>query len=165
MTNIRTEKIPAAHGGDRCVGKSTSEESCNSQKCPGGVKLISIAYFLVYIRYVYSQTHIFLIYALKFFIFCSSTPSLYKVDCKWNEWVNGTCSESCGGGIRINTRTIKNSESSGGAPCDGGTSIEDSCNEQECPGQSFRYSYLIRILIRFVQYGFHYMALIFLSLI
>ena len=56
------------------------------------------------------------------------------VDCEWNEWITGTCPVSCGGGLRTNTRTIKNLGSDGGAPCMGNTSIIQSCNEQGCPG-------------------------------
>ena len=59
----------------------------------------------------------------------------YIVDCKWNDWVNGTCSMSCGGGFRNDTRTEKNPASNGGVPCEGDPSIIEICNNQECPGQ------------------------------
>lgn len=44
-TNVRTEEVKAAHGGDECVGSSTSEENCNTEECPGNTKLISILAF------------------------------------------------------------------------------------------------------------------------
>ena len=33
--NHRTEKISASHGGEKCQGPSSEEESCNNQPCPG----------------------------------------------------------------------------------------------------------------------------------
>ena len=57
----------------------------------------------------------------------------HTVDCEWNPWVLGECSQSCGGGKRINTRTKKVTEEYGGK-CDQMAEIEESCNIQECPG-------------------------------
>ena len=37
------------------------------------------------------------------------------VDCKWNDWVIGECTKSCGGGVRINVRTKNISAAYGGA--------------------------------------------------
>ena len=55
------------------------------------------------------------------------------VDCKWNDWIIGECTESCGGGTRIKTRTEKVSEAYGGAKCEGNATIEEPCNIQSCP--------------------------------
>lgn len=55
------------------------------------------------------------------------------VHCEWNKWQIGECSEPCGGGMRTNTRTEKVSADHGGEECEGATSIEESCNVQECP--------------------------------
>ena len=56
------------------------------------------------------------------------------VDCEWNEWIIGTCSSSCGGGTRTNTRSKNVSAEYEGDECEGTTSITESCNVQECPG-------------------------------
>ena len=57
------------------------------------------------------------------------------VHCEWNEWIIGECSKSCGGGTRVNERTEKVTAQHGGDKCPGPTSIEESCNVQECPGK------------------------------
>ena len=57
-----------------------------------------------------------------------------KVHCEWNDWIIGDCSETCGGGSRTNTRTQKVSAEHGGDECNGPTSVDESCNVQECPG-------------------------------
>ena len=56
------------------------------------------------------------------------------VDCEWNDWIHGTCSKSCEGGVRTNTRGVKTAESHGGNKCDGVASMVESCNPQKCPG-------------------------------
>ena len=55
------------------------------------------------------------------------------VPCKWNEWEVGECSEECGGGTRINTRTKRVEEMFGGT-CDGESRVEEDCNTENCPG-------------------------------
>lgn len=35
LTNTRTPKVDAQHGGDKCTGSSTVTESCNVHECPG----------------------------------------------------------------------------------------------------------------------------------
>jgi len=55
------------------------------------------------------------------------------VDCKWlswNEW--GSCSHSCGGGVRKQTRDTQWARF-GGADCYGNESSTEVCNDQECP--------------------------------
>ena len=59
-----------------------------------------------------------------------------KVDCEWNEWITGTCSSLCGGGIRTNTRSRNISAEHDGEDCHGTTSITESCNVHECPGNA-----------------------------
>ena len=56
------------------------------------------------------------------------------VDCKWNDWIIGGCTKSCGGGIRTNTRTKNATSAHGGKECDGVSFAEERCNEQNCPG-------------------------------
>ena len=57
----------------------------------------------------------------------------FAVHCAWNNWTIGDCSQKCGVGIRTNTRTIKYTAANGGIECDQPTSIEESCNMQQCP--------------------------------
>ena len=61
------------------------------------------------------------------------------VDCEWNDWINGTCTKSCGRGTRTNTRTKKVPAAYGGEQCDGVAAIEESCNVQKCPGNEIFY--------------------------
>ena len=60
-------------------------------------------------------------------------PGSVQVHCEWNDWNIGHCSQSCGGGVVKNTRTEKYKAVNGGKECDGPTSIEESCNVQNCP--------------------------------
>ena len=57
------------------------------------------------------------------------------VDCEWDAWQNGTCSESCGDGIRTNTRTKKVEAAYGGEGCSGSSNVKELCNIAECPGK------------------------------
>ena len=56
------------------------------------------------------------------------------VDCEWNVWSVGTCTKTCGAGARINTRTKKVSAENGGKNCEGSSTVQEGCNNQECPG-------------------------------
>ena len=73
------------------------------------------------------------------------------VDCKWNDWTIGTCSKTCGGGIRTNTRTEKVAAAYGGIKCNGFASIEENCNSQGCPGD-------IIFLLHFLLQDFYFHA-------
>ena len=53
-------------------------------------------------------------------------------NCKWNEWILGDCSKSCGTGTRTNTRTVAQVENYGGSCTDDSTMIQE-CNTQDCP--------------------------------
>ena len=69
-------------------------------------------------------------------ILCNySIHTITIVHCEWNDWIIGECSKSCGGGTRVDTRTVKVEAKHGGDTCPGPTSIEKSCNVQECPGE------------------------------
>ena len=67
------------------------------------------------------------------FIKCNSY-SANSATCVWNEWQIGTCSKTCGGGIRTNTRTKKKKESIG-TVCKGKSKVEEACNTQDCQGK------------------------------
>ena len=55
-----------------------------------------------------------------------------KVNCEWNEWVQGQCSTTCGPGESVRVRTKSVTESHGGT-CSGETTDTELCNEQDCP--------------------------------
>ena len=56
------------------------------------------------------------------------------VDCVWDKWDQLECSESCGGGERIVTRSAKIKAAYGGKECTGSSNIVEDCNVQQCPG-------------------------------
>ena len=55
------------------------------------------------------------------------------IHCEWNDWVLGECSELCGTGTQINTRTKKVVEQNGGT-CTGQPTEQVECKIKECPG-------------------------------
>ena len=61
---------------------------------------------------------------------------LLSVDCEWGDWVVGECSESCGDGVQVMTRTTKVEAQFDGLPCEGELSIEEPCFIKECPGNN-----------------------------
>ena len=64
------------------------------------------------------------------------------VDGGWSSWIEGSCSKSCGGGIRIDTRTCDNpTPDCEGLSCEGSSTHEEQCNQFCCPSK-----YLSRIL-------------------
>ena len=56
------------------------------------------------------------------------------VDCEWDDWMIGECDKDCGGGMRTNIRAVKSPADHGGKECTGASSVDESCNVQECPG-------------------------------
>ena len=123
--DTRIKLVEEANGGT-CTGKPTEIVQCNEEECAAdkdGIYFVSFfIYFNMYIptryKYQFSLTSIF----------------FDIVDCEWNEWIIGTCSSSCGGGTRTNTRSKNVSAEYEGDECEGTTSITESCNVQECPG-------------------------------
>ena len=59
---------------------------------------------------------------------------VFKVDCQWDDWKEGQCSKSCGGGTQIDTRLKKIKAAYGGEECAGPSNITKECNTQNCPG-------------------------------
>ena len=56
------------------------------------------------------------------------------INCEWNEWQIGECSNTCEGGMRLNNRTKKVEEMHGGI-CEGENTVNEPCNTQDCPGR------------------------------
>ena len=66
-------------------------------------------------------------------ILCKSTFTFYLVDCVWDDWKNGDCSEGCGTGQMTSTRIKLVKESMGGI-CEGEDEKTEDCNTQLCKG-------------------------------
>ena len=56
------------------------------------------------------------------------------VHCVWDEWMEGSCSVTCGVGTRTNTRTKLVHESNGGT-CTGSSTEDVICEDQLCPSK------------------------------
>ncbi|KAL5020052.1 hypothetical protein ScPMuIL_002944 [Solemya velum] len=56
------------------------------------------------------------------------------VDGKWSDWIPGSCSVTCGSGVKTNTRTCTNpAPQYGGAECDGDDKQTETCDAGHCP--------------------------------
>ena len=60
--------------------------------------------------------------------------------CEWGSWTEGRCDRTCGGGVRKDTRRKLIQEQNGGY-CPGGDYRIESCNTQQCPGESFLFTF------------------------
>ena len=60
---------------------------------------------------------------------------ILAVHCQWNDWVNGTCSKTCGAGVQNNTRT-KHVEEFNGGTCTGKFWEVLECEVQPCPSNA-----------------------------
>ena len=71
------------------------------------------------------------------------------VQCEWNEWQIGECSQTCGGGTRTDSRT-KKTEEANGVICIGDKTKQEVCNAQDCPRKFIKYWIIIlgKLLIR-----------------
>ena len=68
--------------------------------------------------------------------------SILKVHCKWDKWVTGECSKTCGTGTRTNTRDKSITEAYGGTCTGQPTEIEE-CNPQKCPSRLFIFAQVL----------------------
>merc|ERR1712079_124777 len=71
------------------------------------------------------------------FVGCTdSVDGHCPIDCKYNEWNEwSSCTVTCGGGIKIRSRTIKTHPLYGGKECEGENSLDDvqtSTEKMEC---------------------------------
>ena len=112
--------VEEANGGT-CTGKPTEIVQCNEKECLVDGKYFSRGHRCKITGSI-TNFHLYLFYDI--------------VDCEWNEWIIGTCSSSCGGGLRTNTRSKIVSAEHDGEDCNGTTSITESCNVKECPGNT-----------------------------
>ena len=55
------------------------------------------------------------------------------IDCQWSEWHYGSCSKTCGSGVKVISRTEKVKALNGGKPCIGDGTKTEHCNIQDCP--------------------------------
>lgn len=54
-------------------------------------------------------------------------------DCEWSDWILGTCTASCGGGLQTVSRYIAQFPSGSGSSCTGSTYLpSERCNTQVC---------------------------------
>ena len=60
---------------------------------------------------------------------------LFLVDCVWSDWTLGTCSVTCGDGVRENHRFKETEALYGGAPCEGVSFHTEPCINRVCPGE------------------------------
>uniref|UniRef100_A0A8C9DHN4 ADAM metallopeptidase with thrombospondin type 1 motif 14 n=1 Tax=Prolemur simus TaxID=1328070 RepID=A0A8C9DHN4_PROSS len=65
-----------------------------------------------------------------------SPEQTYGQDGGWSSWTKfGSCSRSCGGGVRSRSRSCDNPPPAyGGRPCSGPTLEYQVCNSEDCPG-------------------------------
>ena len=64
-----------------------------------------------------------------------NAKSLFLVDGAWTMWSAwGSCSVTCGGGDQSRTRSCEG-QTDGGAPCQGDSSENQSCNTTPCPSK------------------------------
>ena len=62
----------------------------------------------------------------------------------WSSWTQGSCSKTCGGGLRRYTRSCNNpTPSCEGLSCRGNSTHEEACNEFCCRGKIIKASALI----------------------
>ena len=57
-------------------------------------------------------------------------------NCSWSAWTEGTCSNTCDGGLKTKTRTKITVESCGGF-CEGSSSLKVQCNTHSCPSKPY----------------------------
>ncbi|GLD71135.1 A disintegrin and metalloproteinase with thrombospondin motifs 2-like protein [Lates japonicus] len=62
------------------------------------------------------------------------TPDLLRQDGSWGTWSSyGSCSRTCGGGVRFRTRRCDNPAQRGGRTCFGNSYEFQMCSQEECP--------------------------------
>ena len=70
---------------------------------------------------------------------------MFVVHGKWSQWTDlNSCSETCGGGIKSSKRVCDNpAPKNMGNICEGNARTDTKeCNDQNCPGTKYIYSYV-----------------------
>ena len=62
----------------------------------------------------------------------------------WGSWSEDTgCSVTCGGGVKVRTRSCTNPKpQNGGNPCKGESSLTATCNTDSCGGIAYKFEAL-----------------------
>ena len=89
----------------------------------------------------FSTSTYFLFISLFIMMYMITLTANYKfwipaVHCVWDEWIEGSCSATCGIGTRTNTRAKLVHESNGGT-CTGYSTETVMCEDQLCPSMYF----------------------------
>ena len=127
----RTKRVHESIGG-QCSGSVSTFKECNRRECDGN--------YSIYFNKTISIFYVIVVKSINNF-------SNLLDGCKWNDWQEGKCSKSCGGGKMTRTRTQAMFPALGGKKCIGEPSITVSCNIQECPGNYLVYSTACQIVI------------------
>ena len=140
---FRTEKVKSLNGGRPCFGDGTKTELCNIQGCPidcqwsewqydicsktcgSGVKVISRT---EKVKAQNGGKPCFGDGAKTELCNIQDCP----IDCQWSEWQYGSCSRTCGGGVKVISRTEKVKAQNRGKSCSGDGTKTEYCNIQDC---------------------------------
>ena len=82
------------------------------------------------VQRVWSMLYVFVSFADLFGNFCLYFVMLI-VNCRWGSWNTGSCTKTCGSGIRTKTRTKTVVEKNGGS-CTGSAIHMEHCNTHSC---------------------------------
>ena len=109
--------------------------SCKAGICKGRIGYLDLEIF--FLQFYISSWSNFI--ENQFFLFSFLVA---EIDCVWGEWQIGDCSKTCGVGIVTMTR-IKIVEEAYGGKCEGGSTMQESCNKQDCPGNVPLLTYIL----------------------
>lgn len=64
---------------------------------------------------------------------CGTEPCP-PVDCEWSQWSKfGSCSVTCGTGVKVRSRSVTVLSQYGGKECNGASSVAETCEMEDCP--------------------------------
>jgi len=145
MSQTREVITPASNGGKKCPCL-INQKKCNTQKCPKKEVNCKVSQWGSWSKCskdcgggVSTRTRTVTTWpsnggkecpALKDTKICNPQPC--KTDCKVSDWSNwGSCSKTCGGGVKTRTRKIVSKSCGGGKDCPPLVDTEP-CNTQSC---------------------------------
>ena len=105
------------------------------------MEYVQVTLSILISKYSFEFTHLACLKSneSQFFVFSFLVS---KIDCEWGEWQIGDCSKTCGKGSRTRTRT-KIVEEANGGKCEGGSTMQEPCDEQDCPGNFTLLTYIL----------------------